>query len=140
MRITVTIICRNGGPIPRRSGFKRQKDQRLPHQHEGNGTQKLQKMIAGNMLPDLIWGQRDADMERLRLAGLLVPLDEYIEKYPNLRTWAGTKILNLLRSPPDNKILLHSELLYGSSLRKCRLCHKQKNLSRSRVPEAGNDR
>jgi len=75
-----------------------------PISTEGNGTQKLQKMIAGNMLPDLIWGQRDADMERLRLAGLLVPLDEYIEKYPNLRTWAGTKILNLLRSPPDNKI------------------------------------
>ncbi|MFC4600714.1 extracellular solute-binding protein [Cohnella hongkongensis] len=66
---------------------------------EGNGTQKLQKMIASRKLPDLIWGQRDADLERLRQAGLLVPLDEYIEKYPNLRTWAGPKILNLLRSP-----------------------------------------
>lgn len=70
---------------------------------EGNGTQKLQKMIASRKLPDLIWGQRDADLERLRQAGLLVPLDDYIEKYPNLRTWAGTKILNLLRSP-DEKI------------------------------------
>nr|WP_229263990.1 extracellular solute-binding protein [Cohnella cholangitidis] len=68
---------------------------------EGNGAQKLQKMIAGKQLPDLIWGQRDSDLERLREAGLLVPLDEYIEKYPNLKRWAGDKILNLLRAPDD---------------------------------------
>jgi len=70
---------------------------------EGNGARKLQKMIAARELPDIIWGQRDVDLERLREAGLLVPLDDYIEKYPNLRTWAGRKILNLLRSP-DGKI------------------------------------
>jgi putative aldouronate transport system substrate-binding protein len=70
---------------------------------EGNGAQKLQKMIAGNKLPDLIWGQRDSDLERLREAGMLVPLDDYIEKYPNLKRWAGEKILNLLRAA-DGKI------------------------------------
>ncbi|MFX3632644.1 MAG: extracellular solute-binding protein [Candidatus Pristimantibacillus sp.] len=70
---------------------------------EGNGIQKLQKMIAGNKLPDIIWAQRDSDLERLREAGLLVPLDEYIDKYPNFKKWAGPKILNLLRSS-DGKI------------------------------------
>ncbi|MFD0717189.1 extracellular solute-binding protein [Paenibacillus sp. GCM10027626] len=65
---------------------------------EGNAAQKLQKMIAGKKLPDIIWGQRDSDLERLREAGLLVPLDDYIEKYPNLKKWAGPKILNLLRA------------------------------------------
>ncbi|MFF2483286.1 extracellular solute-binding protein [Paenibacillus sp. NPDC058071] len=70
---------------------------------EGNGIQKLQKMIAGNKLPDMIWGQRDSDLERLRMAGLLVPLDDFIEKYPNLKQWAGPKVLNLLRAS-DGKI------------------------------------
>lgn len=70
---------------------------------EGNGRQKLQKMIAGKQLPDLIWGQLDSDLERLREAGMLVLLDEYIEKYPNLREWAGDRVLSLLRSP-DGKI------------------------------------
>lgn len=65
---------------------------------EGNAPQKLQKMIAGKKLPDIIWGDRDAYLERLRVAGLLVPLDDYIEKYPNLKQWAGPKILNLLRA------------------------------------------
>jgi ABC-type glycerol-3-phosphate transport system substrate-binding protein len=70
---------------------------------EGNGKQKLQKMIASKQLPDMIWGDRGYDLERLREAGLLVPLDKYIEKYPNLKKWAGSKILNLLRAP-DGKI------------------------------------
>ncbi|MDR0268087.1 extracellular solute-binding protein [Paenibacillus sp.] len=65
---------------------------------EGNAAQKLQKMIAGKKLSDMIWGQRDSDLERLREVGLLVPLDDYIEKYPNLRKWAGPKILNMLRA------------------------------------------
>jgi len=85
---------------------------------EGNGAQKLQKLIAGRELPDIVWGQRDADLERLRTAGLLVPLDDYIEKYPNLRTWAGSKILNLLRSP-DGKIYYfpnyYSDRPYGNA-------------------------
>lgn len=66
---------------------------------EGDGKLMLQKMVAGQQLPDVVWGERDADLERLREAGLLVPLDEYIAEYPNLRQWAGEKIINLLRSP-----------------------------------------
>jgi len=65
---------------------------------EGNAQQKLHQMIASKDLPDIIWGQRDSDLERLREAGLLVPLDDYIDKYPNLKQWAGPKILNLLRA------------------------------------------
>lgn len=70
---------------------------------EGNAAQKLQKMVAGKKLPDIIWGDRDSELELLRKAGLLVPLDDYIEKYPNLKKWAGSKILNLLRAS-DGKI------------------------------------
>jgi len=66
---------------------------------DANSPQKLQTMIASNTLPDLIWGERDSDFERLREAGLLVPLDAYIEKYPNLKEWAGERILNMLRAP-----------------------------------------
>jgi len=66
---------------------------------DGNGVQKLQKMIAGRKLPDIIWSERDSDLERLREAQMLVPLDDYIEKYPNLKEWAGEDILNLLRAP-----------------------------------------
>ncbi|MCR2804326.1 extracellular solute-binding protein [Paenibacillus soyae] len=66
---------------------------------DGNAKLKLQKMIAGKQLPDIIWGDRDSDLERMREAGLLVPLDDYIDQYPNLKTWAGSNILDLLRSP-----------------------------------------
>lgn len=64
----------------------------------GNGPMTLQNMIASKQLPDIIWGDRDADLERLREAKLLVPLDDYIERYPNLKRWADEKVLNLLRS------------------------------------------
>ncbi|WP_235560913.1 extracellular solute-binding protein [Bacillus sp. FJAT-28004] len=70
---------------------------------EGNGKQKLLKMIASKQLPDLIWGDRGYDLERLREAGLLVPLDKYIDKYPNLKKWAGMNVLDLLRAA-DGKI------------------------------------
>lgn len=70
---------------------------------EGNGKLKLNKMMASNQLPDIIWGDRNPDLERLREAGMLVPLDEYIEKYPNYKKWVGDKIMNLLRSD-DGKI------------------------------------
>ncbi len=89
-----------------------------PISTEGNSPQKLQKMVASRKLPDLIWGQRDVDLDRLRQAGLLVPLDDYIEKYPNLRTWASSKVLNLLRSP-DGKIYYfpnyYTDRAYGNA-------------------------
>ncbi|GKU80146.1 ABC transporter substrate-binding protein [Paenibacillus sp. L3-i20] len=85
---------------------------------DGNAMHKLQTMVAINQLPDIIWGEKDADLERLREAGLLVPLDDYIEKYPNLKKWAGEKILNLLRAP-DGKIYYfpnyYSENPYGNA-------------------------
>ncbi|MBB3111206.1 ABC-type glycerol-3-phosphate transport system substrate-binding protein [Paenibacillus phyllosphaerae] len=69
----------------------------------GNAPQKLQTMIAGNDLPDIIWTDRGADFDRLYEAGLLVSLDEYIEKYPNFKKWADPKMINMLRSA-DGKI------------------------------------
>jgi len=69
----------------------------------GNNVQKLNTMIASGELPDVIWGERGADVERMREAGMLVPLDDYIEKYPNLKKWLDPKALNMLRSP-DGKI------------------------------------
>ncbi|MGG4395307.1 extracellular solute-binding protein [Paenibacillus thiaminolyticus] len=69
----------------------------------GNNAQKLQTMIAGDELPDIIWTDRGPDVERLREAGMLVPLDEYIEKYPNFKKSLSEQHLALLRSP-DGKI------------------------------------
>lgn len=70
---------------------------------EGKARQKLQQMIASNSLPDVIWGDRDSDFERMKKAGLLVPLNDYIDKYPNFKKWAGEKVLKLLESS-DGKI------------------------------------
>jgi len=69
----------------------------------GNNVQKLNTMIASGDLPDIIWGERGTDVERLREAGLLVPLDDYIDKYPNLKKWLDPLAANMLRSP-DGKL------------------------------------
>ncbi|REK74943.1 extracellular solute-binding protein [Paenibacillus paeoniae] len=68
----------------------------------GNPEQKLSTMIASKSLPDVMWMDRGADVERLREAGQLVAFDDYLDKYPNLKTWMG-KDLNLLRSS-DGKL------------------------------------
>ncbi|MFC3790727.1 extracellular solute-binding protein [Paenibacillus sp. GCM10012307] len=68
----------------------------------GNHEQKLSTMIASNDLPDVIWMDRGAEVERLRDMGMLVPFDDYLDKYPNLKTWMG-KDLNMLRSK-DGKL------------------------------------
>ncbi|OAB41289.1 ABC transporter substrate-binding protein [Paenibacillus antarcticus] len=65
---------------------------------DGNAKLTLRKMIASKKLPDIVWGERDLDLEQMREEDLLVPLDAYIEKYPNLKHWAGEKVLNLLRA------------------------------------------
>ncbi|MFD0958322.1 extracellular solute-binding protein [Paenibacillus chungangensis] len=70
--------------------------------HEGNADHKLQQMIASGELPDLIWGERDSDLERMREAGMLVPLNAYIEKYPNLKQWASPKVLKMLQAEDGN--------------------------------------
>ncbi|GIP31580.1 extracellular solute-binding protein [Paenibacillus sp. J2TS4] len=69
----------------------------------GNNAQKLQTMIAGDELSDIVWTERGADVERLREAGMLVPLDEFIEKYPNFKKHLSEQHLAMLRSP-DGKI------------------------------------
>ncbi len=69
----------------------------------GAAAQKLNTMIAANKLADVIVTERGADVERLRQAGMLVPLDDYLDKYPNLKKMAGEKTLNMLRSD-DGKL------------------------------------
>lgn len=69
----------------------------------GNAAQRLSTMIAGDSLPDLIYGDKGADVERLREGGVLVPLDDYLDKYTNLRDWFGEAGLNMLRSE-DGKL------------------------------------
>ncbi|GIN72328.1 hypothetical protein J14TS2_28030 [Bacillus sp. J14TS2] len=64
----------------------------------GNAAQKFNTMIVGNDLPDVIMLDRNADLDRLREADMLVPLDEYIEKYPNIKEWVGESTLNMLRA------------------------------------------
>ncbi|OAB26319.1 extracellular solute-binding protein [Paenibacillus macquariensis] len=72
-------------------------------QSGGTALQKFNTMIASGKLPDVIWGDRGTDVEKLRMAGKLVPLDAYLDKYPNLKKWAGDKTLNMLRSE-DGKL------------------------------------
>ncbi len=69
----------------------------------GKAEQKLTTMIAGNSLPDFIWTDKGADVERLREGGALVALDPYLDKYTNLRDWFGEEGLNMLRSE-DGKL------------------------------------
>ncbi|MCM3271816.1 extracellular solute-binding protein [Paenibacillus elgii] len=75
----------------------------VPISSGGNAKQKMNTMIASGNLPDVIWLERGADVEKLRAEGMLVPFDEYLNKYPNLKKWAGDSTINMLRSP-DGKL------------------------------------
>ena len=68
----------------------------------GAAASKLNTMIASGELPDAIWLERN-DVERLRAADLLVPFDDYLDKYPNLKKWLGDEGINMLRSD-DGKL------------------------------------
>ncbi|AYB42592.1 extracellular solute-binding protein [Paenibacillus lautus] len=70
---------------------------------QGNAQQKFNTMIASTELPDVMWMDRGPDVEKLRQADMLVPFDEYLDKYPNLKEWMGDEGLNMLRSP-DGKL------------------------------------
>lgn len=74
-----------------------------PVQSGGAAAAKLNTMIASGTLPDVIMMDRGADVERLRRGGQLVALDEYVEKYPNFKQYAGDEVLNLLRAE-DGKL------------------------------------
>ncbi|MFP4974032.1 extracellular solute-binding protein [Paenibacillus sp. CN-4] len=75
----------------------------VPISSGGNAKQKLSTMIVSGELPDVIWTERGADVEQLRQAGVLVPFDDYLDKYPNLKKWAGQETLDMLRSE-DGKL------------------------------------
>ncbi|GIO89707.1 MULTISPECIES: extracellular solute-binding protein [Paenibacillus] len=70
---------------------------------QGNAQQKFNTMIASKELPDVIWLDRGPDVEKLREADMLVPFDEYLDKYPNLKEWLGEAGINMLRSD-DGKL------------------------------------
>ncbi|HEY2493794.1 MAG TPA: extracellular solute-binding protein [Paenibacillus sp.] len=68
----------------------------------GSAESKLNTMIASGELPDAIWLER-VNVEKLRSNDLLVPLDDYLDKYPNLKKWLGEEGINMLRSA-DGKL------------------------------------
>lgn len=74
-----------------------------PIQSGGAAEAKLNTMIASNDLPDMMQMDRGPGVERLRAAGALVALDEYLENSPNLMEQIGEDTLNMLRSP-DGKL------------------------------------
>lgn len=69
----------------------------------GDAAARLSTMIAGKDLPDFIWTDKGDTVEKLRQAGKLVPLDQYMDKYTNLRDWLTEDALNMLRSE-DGKL------------------------------------
>lgn len=75
----------------------------VPISSGGNAKNKLNTMIVSGELPDVIWMERGADVEKLRAEGMLVPFDDYLDRYPNLKKWAGDSTLDMLRSP-DGKL------------------------------------
>lgn len=72
---------------------------------QGDARSKLQSMMATNSLPDVMTLARGEEFKQLVLAGKLLALDEYIEKYPNIRSQISKETLNLLRSE-DGKIYM----------------------------------
>jgi putative aldouronate transport system substrate-binding protein len=72
-------------------------------QSGGDAKTKYTTMIASNELPDVMWMERGPDVEKLRQADMLVPFDDYLDKYPNLKTWLGEAGINMLRSE-DGKL------------------------------------
>ena len=74
-----------------------------PIQSGGAAGEKLNTMIVGGDLPDVIFTDRGSSVERLVQAGQLVALDDYYDKYPNFKKYVKESTLNLLRSE-DGKI------------------------------------
>lgn len=63
----------------------------------GSGSDKLNLMIATQDLTDVICVDRGSKVNQLIDAGLLLELDPYLDKLPNLKKWAGKLNLELLR-------------------------------------------
>ncbi|MDQ6422964.1 extracellular solute-binding protein [Paenibacillus sp. LHD-117] len=79
----------------------------------GAADQNLNNMIVSGELPDVITMDRGAKIEQLVQAGMLVALDEYIDKYPNLKKWLGDDAINMLRSS-DGKLYQFPNWYTGS--------------------------
>ncbi len=87
------------GQDPSSQWIKEQKGVEVEFVQSGGAAgQKFNTMIVSNQLPDVITLDRSADLEKLVQAGQLVPISEYVEKYPNLKKWAGDKTLGMLKS------------------------------------------
>jgi len=74
-----------------------------PIQSGGAAEAKLNTMIASKSLPDMIQMERGPGVDRLQSAGTLVAVDEYLDKYPNLKEQIGEGTLSLLRAA-DGKL------------------------------------
>lgn len=69
----------------------------------GAPDQRLATMILDEEFPDVISLERDANLRTLIEAGAALPLDGYLDTYPNLRRYLGDGILNMLRAQ-DGKL------------------------------------
>ncbi|NOU88800.1 extracellular solute-binding protein [Paenibacillus sp. LMG 31460] len=78
----------------------------------GNAKQKFNAMYASGDLPDVIALGAGPELDRLISEGQLVPLDQYLDKYPNLKKSAGDKIININRSS-DGKLYLIPDWYVG---------------------------
>ncbi|NOU75783.1 extracellular solute-binding protein [Paenibacillus sp. LMG 31458] len=78
----------------------------------GNAKQKFNAMYASGDLPDVIALGAGPELDRLISEGQVVPLDQYLDKYPNLKKSAGDKIININRSS-DGKLYLIPDWYVG---------------------------
>ncbi len=104
MATMIGIQCQIGVKMSATKSIKENKKVNVvPISSGGNAEQKMNTMIVANDLPDVIWLDRGPDVDKLREAGMLVPFDDYLDKYPNLKEWAGESTLNMLRAE-DGKL------------------------------------
>ena len=81
-------------------------------------SDRLQILMGSGDLPDIVytWGI-DSNYEKWAKDGLLKPLDDYIENYPNLMTNVTTDMWNLARTGEDQQIFCvprpHNEARWG---------------------------
>lgn len=68
----------------------------------GAAEQKLTTMIATNDLPDVITLDRGPTTDQLAKGGVLIPLNEYVEKFPTLEYWATEKVIGILKDEDGN--------------------------------------
>ncbi|MBN2656007.1 MAG: extracellular solute-binding protein [Spirochaetales bacterium] len=63
----------------------------------GASADRLRLMIATEDLPDVICTERGPGVGKLIESGMVLPLDPYLDKMPNLLEWAGKENLEQLR-------------------------------------------